>query len=57
MRGTTVKKLGKFADLLILNTRKDDPNPKTKPQLMKELKVHWKTQGKNGQKFIREALS
>jgi hypothetical protein len=36
MRGTTVKKLSRFADLLVANTRKDDPNPKTKPQLMKE---------------------
>lgn len=55
MRGTTAKRLRKFAQYLIDNTT--EQIDKTKSQLVKELKVHWKTQGKVGQRFIRETLA
>lgn len=56
MRGKTVKKLSKFANMLIANTNPDDQNAKDKPTLMRELKQHWNTNGVKGQQFIREAL-
>lgn len=56
MRGVTIKRLRKFAEYLITNTPENKQN-KTKNQMVKELKIHWKTQGKIGQKFIRETLA
>ena len=56
MRGSTYKKLRKFAQMLIDNTTQEDLKGKDKHQIVNELKVHWNTKGKPGQSFIRKAL-
>jgi hypothetical protein len=56
MRGVTCKRLRKFAEYLINNTPENQIN-KSKNQMVDELKIHWKTQGKVGQKFIRDTLA
>jgi len=57
MRGSTVKKLSKFADVLIANSTEQERKDKPKHQVVNELKVHWKTKGKTGRKFIDDVLS
>lgn len=57
MRGTTAKRLRKFAQYLIDNTPADQRANKDRHQMTNELKVHWRTKGKRGQEFIRQCLS
>ena len=56
MRNSTIKLLGKFADILIENTPVDQIT-KTKKQMVDELKLHWKQKGASGQKFIHDVVN
>lgn len=55
MRGSTVKKINKFVDMLILNTPEGELD-KTREQLVSEMKVHWQTKGKAGRKFVDKVI-
>lgn len=55
MRRKSQMKIEKFVDLLILNTPKKELT-KTRDELIKEVKLHWRKQGKTGQQFINKAL-
>jgi hypothetical protein len=57
MRGTTAKRLRKFAELLIQNSTPEELAGKDKHRITNELKVYWKEKGKEGQKFVRHALA
>jgi hypothetical protein len=55
MRGTTVKRINKFVKHLIDNTSGD--LGKTRKQLIGEVKILWKSEGKKGQTFIKDTLA
>ncbi len=52
MRGKTAKKLRKFITILIENTKEEERGNKSKRKLYQETKQLWKSQGKQGRKFI-----
>ena len=55
MRGATLKKIDRFVDTLIINTKPEELT-KTREELIKEMRLHWKTQGKAGQKFVSRVI-
>lgn len=57
MRGSTSKLIRKFAQHLIDNTPEAERGNKTYDQMVDEIKVHWRTKGKIGQKFIHKVLN
>lgn len=57
MRGKTCKKLKKFVNFLINNTKQEELGDKTPRKLYKEMKVNWKREGKRGRQFIDFCLN
>lgn len=55
MRGSTVKKINKFVDLLIANTPKDQIT-KTRSQLVDEVKKFWYKDPK-ARKFVHKVVN
>lgn len=51
MRGKTVKKIRKFVDILLLNTKEGEVT-KTRDELIRDAKKNWRTKGEAGKKFV-----
>lgn len=54
MRGTTVKKINKFIDILMENTPKDQPT-KSKKQMFKDVKAMW-YKNPQARKFVNQVV-
>jgi hypothetical protein len=57
MRGKTVKKINKAALAIINNTSEEERANTNIKKLRKKLKVHWKTQGATGRKFVNSLVT
>jgi len=54
MRGSTIKKISKFVDILIKNTPPEE-QIKSRPEMINEVKLFWKD--KKAQKFVNDIVS
>ena len=54
MRGKSVKLINKFINVVRANSTEEERANKSKPQMLKEVKKLWQTNGNKGKEFIHK---